>query len=108
MSARDRRRTRFCSAIASPTAPTSVTRTRALSLADNLASETLGDEETYIVSAAARVRPRLQPIAPQIEELRLALPYNFALEDYQQILGDVATRIAPALGWKGRADAANH
>jgi hypothetical protein len=28
-----------------------------------------------------------------------ALPFDFAPEDYEQILSDVATRLGPALGW---------
>lgn len=39
-------------------------------------------------------------VLPQVSELRLELPYEFALEEYVQIITDFATRIAPALGWK--------
>lgn len=39
-------------------------------------------------------------VLPQVSELRLELPYEFALEEYVQIIGDFATKIAPALGWK--------
>ncbi|PWD50926.1 LLM class flavin-dependent oxidoreductase [Serinibacter arcticus] len=34
-----------------------------------------------------------------VDELRLELPYELALEDYAQVLHDVATHLAPALGW---------
>ncbi len=36
----------------------------------------------------------------EVGELRLELPYEFALEEYAQIITDFATKIAPALGWK--------
>ena len=41
------------------------------------------------------------PVLAQVDELRLELPYNFAPEDYAQILADTITLIAPALGWTG-------
>lgn len=40
------------------------------------------------------------PILPQVSELRLELPYEFADADNRQILHDFITRIAPALGWQ--------
>ncbi|ODT66059.1 MAG: oxidoreductase [Pelagibacterium sp. SCN 63-23] len=39
------------------------------------------------------------PVLPLVEELRLELPYEFSLPEYEQILIDTITRIAPALGW---------
>ncbi|CDZ67335.1 LLM class flavin-dependent oxidoreductase [Neorhizobium galegae] len=39
-------------------------------------------------------------VLPEVSELRLELPYEFALEEYIQIITDFATKIAPALGWK--------
>lgn len=39
------------------------------------------------------------PVLPLVDELRLELPYEFALPEYEQILTDVVERIAPALGW---------
>ena len=43
---------------------------------------------------------RRDPVLPHINELRLELPYDFALEEYQQILSDFIRYIAPELGWK--------
>lgn len=43
---------------------------------------------------------RQDPIVQEVQELRLELPYNFSKAQYSQILHDVATRIAPELGWK--------
>lgn len=42
---------------------------------------------------------REDPVLPQVNELRLELPYDFPQEAYQQILSDFATRVAPELGW---------
>ncbi len=39
------------------------------------------------------------PVLPLVDELRLELPYEFELSEYEQILTDTITRIAPALGW---------
>jgi hypothetical protein len=39
-------------------------------------------------------------VLPQVSELRVELPYNFASEEYAQILDDIARRIAPELGWR--------
>ncbi|RQS72557.1 LLM class flavin-dependent oxidoreductase [Burkholderia sp. Bp8963] len=38
------------------------------------------------------------PVVGQVRELRLELPYDLPFENYQQILEDFITRIAPALG----------
>jgi len=39
------------------------------------------------------------PVLPLVSELRLELPYEFELAEYEQILTDTIERIAPALGW---------
>ncbi|MFD2422749.1 LLM class flavin-dependent oxidoreductase [Amycolatopsis pigmentata] len=36
----------------------------------------------------------------EVDEVAFALPFTFEHEDYVQILTDIATRLAPALGWK--------
>ncbi|MET3927038.1 LLM class flavin-dependent oxidoreductase [Devosia sp. 2618] len=43
------------------------------------------------------------PVLPLVDELRLELPYEFSLSEYEQILTDTIERIAPALGWSGKA-----
>ncbi|SEJ74966.1 MULTISPECIES: LLM class flavin-dependent oxidoreductase [unclassified Variovorax] len=45
-------------------------------------------------------RLRQDPVLPQVEELRVELPYNFSTDEYEQILTDLAGRIAPELGWR--------
>ena len=35
----------------------------------------------------------------EVDELRLELPYEFTLADYEQILHDTVTHVAPLLGW---------
>ncbi|WP_080792167.1 LLM class flavin-dependent oxidoreductase [Corynebacterium pacaense] len=42
---------------------------------------------------------RSDPVIDGHTELRVALPYAFAAEDYAQIIGDIAERILPELGW---------
>lgn len=42
---------------------------------------------------------RTEPALAGLTELRLELPYEFAVEDYEQILHDAVTLVAPALGW---------
>lgn len=49
---------------------------------------------------------RQDPILPYATAFRLELPYDFALEDYEQILGDVLRLVAPELGWRHAAAAA--
>jgi alkanesulfonate monooxygenase SsuD/methylene tetrahydromethanopterin reductase-like flavin-dependent oxidoreductase (luciferase family) len=39
------------------------------------------------------------PVLAQVDELRLELPYGLGWSQYAQILSDVATHIAPSLGW---------
>lgn len=36
----------------------------------------------------------------QVDEVAFALPFTFDHEDYEQILTDIATNLAPALGWR--------
>jgi alkanesulfonate monooxygenase SsuD/methylene tetrahydromethanopterin reductase-like flavin-dependent oxidoreductase (luciferase family) len=43
---------------------------------------------------------RRDPILPLVTELRLELPYDLALDQYDQILTDFSSRIAPELGWR--------
>ena len=38
-----------------------------------------------------------------VREVVFALPFSFAQEDYVQILTDIATRLAPAIGWRPAA-----
>lgn len=55
-----------------------------------------------LVGTADEILSRLidDPVAAQIRELRIELPYDLPFENYQQILEDFATRIAPELGWR--------
>jgi alkanesulfonate monooxygenase SsuD/methylene tetrahydromethanopterin reductase-like flavin-dependent oxidoreductase (luciferase family) len=46
---------------------------------------------------------RADPVLAEVTELQLELPYAFAQEEYEQILSDVATSIAPQLGWSPSA-----
>ncbi len=39
------------------------------------------------------------PVFAEVDELRLELPYEFDLRDYEQILVDVVEQVAPQLGW---------
>ena len=39
------------------------------------------------------------PVLPLVDELRLELPYEFTLPEYEQILTDTIEAIAPRLGW---------
>lgn len=43
------------------------------------------------------------PVLSRVSELRLELPYEFTLPQYEQILTDFITRIAPAIGWAAPA-----
>jgi hypothetical protein len=36
----------------------------------------------------------------EVGEVAFALPFTFEHDDYVQILTDIATRLAPALGWR--------
>jgi alkanesulfonate monooxygenase SsuD/methylene tetrahydromethanopterin reductase-like flavin-dependent oxidoreductase (luciferase family) len=44
------------------------------------------------------------PILPELSELRLELPYDFSLEQYQQILTDFVSKVAPHVGWRPSVD----
>ncbi|MEV6349470.1 hypothetical protein [Actinoplanes sp. NPDC051851] len=47
------------------------------------------------------------PVVAGASALRLELPYESDREEYEQILSDTVTLIAPRLGWSGvRDDAA--
>jgi alkanesulfonate monooxygenase SsuD/methylene tetrahydromethanopterin reductase-like flavin-dependent oxidoreductase (luciferase family) len=48
---------------------------------------------------------RDDPVLADIDELRLELPYEFTLPEYEQILTDTIERIAPALGWRRQGSA---
>jgi alkanesulfonate monooxygenase SsuD/methylene tetrahydromethanopterin reductase-like flavin-dependent oxidoreductase (luciferase family) len=47
---------------------------------------------------------RQDPILPDVDELRLELPYDLSLEQYQQILTDFIGGVAPDLGWQSSAN----
>ncbi|MYU35343.1 LLM class flavin-dependent oxidoreductase [Streptomyces sp. SID8358] len=36
----------------------------------------------------------------EVDEVAFALPFTFEREDYEQILTDIASKLAPALGWR--------
>ena len=57
------------------------------------ARDLVGSAEEILEQLAA------DPVVARITDLRLELPYEFSGDDYLQILEDVATRIAPELGW---------
>jgi hypothetical protein len=54
-----------------------------------------------LVGSAADVAERLlaDPLVRQVGESRLELPYDFAPDEYEQILTDFVLYIAPQLGW---------
>jgi alkanesulfonate monooxygenase SsuD/methylene tetrahydromethanopterin reductase-like flavin-dependent oxidoreductase (luciferase family) len=54
-----------------------------------------------IVGTSEEILERMSadPILPQVEELRLELPYEFEDEEYRQIIHDFVTLVAPRLGW---------
>ncbi|GMA25417.1 monooxygenase [Luteimicrobium album] len=58
------------------------------------ARDLVGTSEQILEALAADVALR------EAGELRLELPYELERDDYEQILTDVATAIAPALGWR--------
>ncbi|WP_181783551.1 LLM class flavin-dependent oxidoreductase [Pseudonocardia pini] len=55
-----------------------------------------------LVGTSEEIAERLRSDAgfQWVEEVVFALPFAFRAEDYEQILTDVATRLAPLLGWK--------
>ncbi|MFC5752372.1 LLM class flavin-dependent oxidoreductase [Actinomadura rugatobispora] len=61
-----------------------------------------------LVGPAEEIVERLRADAAvaAVSELRLELPYEFEAHDYEQILHDVRTLIAPELGWRPATDPA--
>ncbi|MFD0275122.1 LLM class flavin-dependent oxidoreductase [Kitasatospora sp. NPDC127111] len=55
-----------------------------------------------LIGTSAEIAERLYTHAAfrEVDEVAFALPFTFAYEDYVQILTDIATRLAPALGWQ--------
>ncbi|KVN39732.1 oxidoreductase [Burkholderia pyrrocinia] len=55
-----------------------------------------------LVGSAAEIAERLleDPVVRQVGELRLELPYDFAFDEYEQILTDFVLHVAPRLGWQ--------
>lgn len=55
-----------------------------------------------LVGPAAQIVEQLlsDPVLPQVQELRLELPYDLPPEACAQILHDTVRRVAPALGWQ--------
>lgn len=55
-----------------------------------------------VVGTAEQILERLSadPAVSAVSELRLELPYEFGVGDYEQILHDVRHLIAPELGWQ--------
>jgi alkanesulfonate monooxygenase SsuD/methylene tetrahydromethanopterin reductase-like flavin-dependent oxidoreductase (luciferase family) len=54
-----------------------------------------------LVGTSAELVERLHahPAFREVDEVAFALPFTFEPDDYVQILTDMATRLAPALGW---------
>jgi alkanesulfonate monooxygenase SsuD/methylene tetrahydromethanopterin reductase-like flavin-dependent oxidoreductase (luciferase family) len=54
-----------------------------------------------VVGSAAEIVETLRadPVLADVTELQLDLPYAFAQHEYEQILSDAASLIAPELGW---------
>lgn len=61
-----------------------------------------------VVGTAEQILEQLaaDPVLAEVSELRLELPYEFRREEYEQILHDVRHLIAPELGWRPAALAA--
>ncbi len=85
-----------------------ITRKRYLDYAAGRHERTLtpqGERRTLypsdLVGTSEQILERLfvDPILPQVNELRLELPYEFEDEEYRQIIHDFSTLIAPRLGW---------
>lgn len=55
-----------------------------------------------LVGTSGEIAERLSSHAAfrEVEEVAFALPFTFDHEDYVQILTDIATELAPALGWR--------
>jgi hypothetical protein len=45
---------------------------------------------------------RADPVLAEVTELQLELPYAFGAQEYEQILADAATSVAPGLGWSAK------
>ncbi|SIQ96729.1 Flavin-dependent oxidoreductase, luciferase family (includes alkanesulfonate monooxygenase SsuD and methylene tetrahydromethanopterin reductase) [Rhizobium sp. RU35A] len=60
-----------------------------------------------LVGSSDEIIARLQadPVLSEVQELRLELPYEFALEEYLQIITDFVEKIAPQIGWQRRTGA---
>ncbi|MFF2330433.1 MULTISPECIES: LLM class flavin-dependent oxidoreductase [unclassified Streptomyces] len=54
-----------------------------------------------LVGSSAEIADRLRAHAAfrEVDEVAFALPFSFEHDDYVQILTDIATGLAPALGW---------
>lgn len=59
-----------------------------------------------LVGTSEQILERLfnDPVLAGVQELRLELPYEFKAHEYEQILTDFVTRIAPELGWKNTSN----
>lgn len=55
-----------------------------------------------LVGTAEQILEQLHqdPLLHEVSELRIELPYEFNIEEYQQILTDFIERVAPEIGWK--------
>ncbi|MBB5958053.1 alkanesulfonate monooxygenase SsuD/methylene tetrahydromethanopterin reductase-like flavin-dependent oxidoreductase (luciferase family) [Saccharothrix tamanrassetensis] len=58
-----------------------------------------------LVGTSAEIAERLYAHAAfrEVHEVAFALPFTFEHDDYVQILGDIAGRLGPALGWRPSA-----
>jgi alkanesulfonate monooxygenase SsuD/methylene tetrahydromethanopterin reductase-like flavin-dependent oxidoreductase (luciferase family) len=58
-----------------------------------------------LVGTSEQIAERLHGHAAfrEIDEVAFALPFTFEHDDYLQILGDIAGRLGPALGWRPTA-----
>ncbi|WP_457033693.1 LLM class flavin-dependent oxidoreductase [Kitasatospora sp. P5_F3] len=58
-----------------------------------------------LVGTSAEIAERLYAHSAfrEVDEVVFALPFSFDHQDYVQILTDIATRLAPALGWRSAA-----
>ncbi|MCX4750063.1 LLM class flavin-dependent oxidoreductase [Kitasatospora sp. NBC_01287] len=58
-----------------------------------------------LVGGSAEIAELLyaHPAFREVDEVAFALPFTFDREDYVQILTDIATRLAPVLGWQPAA-----
>jgi alkanesulfonate monooxygenase SsuD/methylene tetrahydromethanopterin reductase-like flavin-dependent oxidoreductase (luciferase family) len=61
-----------------------------------------------LVGTSAEIAEQLRAHAgyQAVDEVVFALPFTFQPEDYEQILTDIATRLAPELGWAPATSAA--